>query len=93
MLAHDNLQLRASDDIASVGGLFFSTFFGGSDSTWASPKNQSTFYRNFSLRGGSAVSDGAGTTVGLSAGARTAGLPSAAVAAVGALGLAALALL
>lgn len=63
-LAHDNLQLRASTDIESIGGLFFSTFFGGADVSWASPQNQSTFYRNFKLLGGTGVSDGSGKTVG-----------------------------
>lgn len=63
VLSHTNLQLRSSDSIASVSGLWFSTFFGGSDATWASPSNQSSYYRNFQIQAGAAVSDGPGNTV------------------------------
>lgn len=38
-LSHDNLQIRASDEIYE-GGLWFSSFFGGGNSSWASPKDQ-----------------------------------------------------
>ncbi|WWD09742.1 hypothetical protein V865_007870 [Kwoniella europaea PYCC6329] len=31
-------------------GLFFSTFFGGHTETWASPKEQNTYFRNFRIR-------------------------------------------
>lgn len=30
---------------------YLRTFFGGNDATWASPTNQSTYYRNFQLFG------------------------------------------
>jgi hypothetical protein len=43
-----NLLLRDTADVA-VGGLLFSTFFGGSDSSWASPKDQSAEFKDFSL--------------------------------------------
>lgn len=32
-----------------IDGLFFSTFYGGGDSSWACPQNTATFYRNFRL--------------------------------------------
>lgn len=49
------LQIRSSTSVASIQGIFFSTFFGGADNTWATPVNQSTYYRNFQMWG----SDGA----------------------------------
>lgn len=39
VMSHTNLQIRAADAVLDEG-MFFSTFFGGSDSSWASPKNQ-----------------------------------------------------
>ncbi|KDQ21737.1 polysaccharide lyase family 14 protein [Botryobasidium botryosum FD-172 SS1] len=51
------LQLRTSDKINSVGGLFFSTFFGGNDNSWATPIDQATFFRNFEMYGSVAPSD------------------------------------
>jgi hypothetical protein len=35
-----------------VTGLMFSTFFGGHDPSWASPKTQMAFFRNFQFFGG-----------------------------------------
>ncbi|KAH3735987.1 uncharacterized protein LOC127850590 [Dreissena polymorpha] len=32
-----------------IDGLFFSTFFGGHDSSWASPSDTYTYYRNFKI--------------------------------------------
>lgn len=43
-----NLQIRSSTDL-TAGGLFFSTFFGGNDPSWATPTTQNTFFRNFRL--------------------------------------------
>ncbi|KAK7057178.1 hypothetical protein R3P38DRAFT_2839757 [Favolaschia claudopus] len=48
--AQQNLQIRASDSV-TAGGLFFSTFFGGSDSSWATPDTTHTYFRNFELWG------------------------------------------
>jgi hypothetical protein len=31
-------------------GIDFETFFGGSDSSWATPKTQYTYYKDFSIR-------------------------------------------
>lgn len=39
VMSHTNLQIRAANSVLD-GGMFFSTFFGGSDQSWASPKNQ-----------------------------------------------------
>jgi len=45
-----NMLYRVSDDVL-VAGLMFSTFFGGHDPSWASPRTQSTFFRNFEFYG------------------------------------------
>ncbi|CED83679.1 hypothetical protein [Phaffia rhodozyma] len=63
VLSHTDLLIRSSTNLASIGGLFFSTFFGGSDSSYASTQNQTTYYRNFALKGSTLLSDGAGSTV------------------------------
>lgn len=39
VLEQRNLLLRSSSDVL-IDGMMFSTFFGGSDPTWASPRNQ-----------------------------------------------------
>ena len=41
---------RVADNV-SVAGLMFSTFFGGHDPSWASPRAQSIFFRNFQFFG------------------------------------------
>ena len=41
-----NLMVRDRGDVA-IEGLMFSTFFGGSDPSWASPRDQSIAFRNF----------------------------------------------
>ncbi|KAL7414324.1 hypothetical protein BDY24DRAFT_386525 [Mrakia frigida] len=69
VMSHTNLQIRAADAVLD-GGMFFSTFFGGSDSSWASPKNQSTYFRNIQLQAGTTVSDGSGSTVSASGAGR-----------------------
>lgn len=43
------LQIRSSSSVPSIQGIFFSTFFGGSDSSWASPSNQSTYYKDIQM--------------------------------------------
>lgn len=37
-----------------------STFFGGDDSSWASPTDQHTYYRNIQVMGGTSVASGNG---------------------------------
>ncbi|KAI8969561.1 hypothetical protein BD414DRAFT_502994 [Trametes punicea] len=56
------LQLRSSSDI-SIGGLWLSTFFGGSDSSWAPPSTVHAYFRNFELFGSSAPSNLTGQQV------------------------------
>lgn len=50
------LQLRASD-VISAGGLYFSTFFGGDDTSWAPPADQNTYFRNIQVWAGSTASN------------------------------------
>ncbi|GLB37057.1 hypothetical protein LshimejAT787_0401080 [Lyophyllum shimeji] len=57
-----NLQIRSSSSL-SANGLYFSTFFGGSDSSWATPKTVHSYYRNIRLWGGSAPSNLTGQVV------------------------------
>jgi len=44
-----NLILRDASS-TQVDGLLFSTFFGGNDSSWASPKDQWAVFKNFSFQ-------------------------------------------
>lgn len=55
--------LRTSPSISSVTGLFFSTFFGGDDTSWATATQQYTYYRNLQLFAGRGQSDTAGPSV------------------------------
>ncbi|WWC90514.1 uncharacterized protein L201_005450 [Kwoniella dendrophila CBS 6074] len=56
-LQFQNLVLRTSSNLNSVGGLFFSTFFGGDDQSWATPTDQFTYYRNIQLFAGAGQSN------------------------------------
>lgn len=47
-----NLEIRKNKRVDSIGGLYFSTFFGGNDQSWASPSNQYTFFRNIQIYAG-----------------------------------------
>ncbi|KIJ18898.1 polysaccharide lyase family 14 protein [Paxillus involutus ATCC 200175] len=60
-LTQSNLQFRSATDV-DIGGIFFSTFFGGSDSSWATPQTVHTYYRNFQLFGSSSASTLTGAT-------------------------------
>lgn len=60
----DDLELRASSAINSIGGLYFSTFFGGFDASWASPSTQYTYFRNITLVGGLGESNATGSKTG-----------------------------
>ncbi|OXH28160.1 alginate lyase [Cryptococcus neoformans] len=66
-----DLVIRTSSDITSVGGLYFSTFFGGDDSDWATPTQQFTYYKNIQLYGGVGASNLTGAAAS-SAGHKTA---------------------
>jgi len=61
-VSKQGLQIRASDTLF-INGLFFSTFFGGSDDSWATPKTQHTYFRNIRLWGSSATSNLTGEPV------------------------------
>ena len=45
-----DMLYRVSDNVL-VAGLMFSTFLGGHDPSWASPRTQSAFFRNFEFFG------------------------------------------
>jgi len=55
-----NLELRTSSNIDSIAGLFFSTFFGGDDASWASPETQYSYFRNIQLYAGLGASNATG---------------------------------
>lgn len=63
-----NLALRTSSSIASINGLFFSTFFGGDDASWATPTNQYTYFRNIHMYAGSGAATGDGVAITSAAG-------------------------
>jgi hypothetical protein len=69
--------------------MFFSTFFGGDDSTWATPTTQYTYFRNMALYAGYGAANGTGSKI--SAATRTVGIGmgmGGVVGAVGAVGVA-----
>lgn len=70
-----NLEIRTSDQLASIGGLYFSTFFGGDDSSWATPTDQFSYYKNIQIFAGSGAATGEGAPSGSS---RTVSMSSAA---------------
>lgn len=55
-----NVEIRSSDTLASIGGLYFSTFFGGDDVSWATPTDQFTYYKNMVVYAGQGESTGKG---------------------------------
>ncbi|EMD37922.1 polysaccharide lyase family 14 protein [Gelatoporia subvermispora B] len=57
-----SLQYRNSSSV-TIGGLFFSTFFGGDDSSWATPQTVHTYFRNFQMWGSSSPSNISGPMV------------------------------
>ncbi|KAK4687367.1 hypothetical protein P7C73_g2761, partial [Tremellales sp. Uapishka_1] len=62
-LSFSNLLIRTSSSISSIGGLYFSTFFGGDDSSWATPTSQYTYFRNIQLFAGVGASNTTGDAV------------------------------
>jgi hypothetical protein len=52
VLDKGGLQFRTTDQL-QVEGLFFSTFFGGGDESWASPTDQNVDFAGFTLAEGS----------------------------------------
>lgn len=61
-ISEQGLQFRSGTAV-NVGGLYFSTFFGGSDDSWATPQSVNTYYRNFQLYGSSLPSNLTGQQV------------------------------
>jgi len=61
-ISHQGLQLRKNSSL-SANGMYFSTFFGGSDSSWATPNTTHTYYRNLQLWGGYSASNLTGSIV------------------------------
>ncbi|KAF5386076.1 hypothetical protein D9615_002567 [Tricholomella constricta] len=64
------LQIRTNSQVY-VNGFYFSTFFGGSDKTWETPRDAHTYYRNIRMWGSSAASNLTGNTVATAAASRT----------------------
>ncbi|KAI5123923.1 hypothetical protein M0805_006341 [Coniferiporia weirii] len=54
-VSQEGVQFR-TDDSVTAGGLFFSTFFGGDDSSWATPVDTHTYFRNIEMWGSSSPS-------------------------------------
>jgi hypothetical protein len=48
VLDHTGLRFRTTDQLR-IEGLFFSTFFGGDDTTWATPTDQHTDFTDFTV--------------------------------------------
>lgn len=56
-----NLVLRTSDSISSAGGIYFSTFFGGDDAaTYATPTEQSLYFKDMQVFGAAEPAQGDG---------------------------------
>ncbi|KAH8119420.1 hypothetical protein DFH11DRAFT_1849118 [Phellopilus nigrolimitatus] len=49
-VSQGGIKFRTSESV-TAGGLFFSTFFGGNDDSWATPVDTHTYFRNFELWG------------------------------------------
>ncbi|KAJ3989088.1 polysaccharide lyase family 14 protein [Lentinula detonsa] len=60
VISRQDLQFRRGSSV-DINGFYFSTFFGGSDDTWATPTTTHTYYRNIQLWGGANPANG--TTV------------------------------
>jgi len=61
-IEHDDIHYRTSN-VITTGGLYFSTFFGGGDSSWATPTLTHTYFRNFQMFAGTSPSDLQGSKV------------------------------
>jgi hypothetical protein len=80
----DQLEFRKTDDIKSIAGLYFSTFFGGYDDTWATPLTQYSYFRNIQLYAGLGASNATGPKSGALSAIQS---PNIAVVAIGAIGV------
>lgn len=64
VISHTDLQFRSVSSLPA-NGMFFSTFFGGSDNSWATPSTTHTYFRNMQLWGSSNPSNLTGQKVSL----------------------------
>lgn len=62
-ITQQDLQFHSTFDL-SIGGLFFSTFYGGSDSSWAPSNTTHAYFRDVRLWAGSSASTLPGRKVG-----------------------------
>ncbi|KAK0212679.1 polysaccharide lyase family 14 protein [Desarmillaria ectypa] len=62
VISQTDLQFRSSSSV-NVGGMYFSTFFGGSDDSWATPSATHTYFRNITMWGGSNPSNLTGAEI------------------------------
>ncbi|KAF7321304.1 Iron hydrogenase [Mycena kentingensis (nom. inval.)] len=51
-LQQSDMQIRATSNL-TINGMYFSTFFGGADDSWATPNTVHTYFRNIELWAGS----------------------------------------
>jgi len=56
------LQIRSASTV-NINGFYFSTFFGGSDQSWATPVTTHTYYRNVQMWGNNSPSNLTGSIV------------------------------
>ncbi|KAL0576664.1 3'-5'-exoribonuclease [Marasmius crinis-equi] len=66
VISQQDLQFRTSTQV-NINGLYFSTFFGGSDDSWSTPVDTHTYFRNMTLWGSSGPSTLSGQKVKSSA--------------------------
>lgn len=66
VLNQTQLQLRSGSSV-TPGGLWFSTFFGGGDDSWATPEEQHTYFRNIRIWSSGTANSLDGPVVGTSA--------------------------
>ncbi|KAJ3755238.1 hypothetical protein EV360DRAFT_50076 [Lentinula raphanica] len=70
VISRQDLQYRRGSSV-DINGFYFSTFFGGSDSTWATPVTTHTYYRNIQLWGSANPSNGTALSTAVNPALRT----------------------
>lgn len=76
-ISFDNVVLRTKSTIASIGGIFFSTFFGGDTSDYATPTNQSIYWKDIEMWGSAEESQADGSSYSLASDAQKLGTGAA----------------
>ncbi|KAF9071764.1 hypothetical protein BDP27DRAFT_1291300 [Rhodocollybia butyracea] len=61
VISRQDINFRRGSAV-DANGFYFSTFFGGSDNTWATPTTTHTYYRNIQLWGGAKPSNSTATS-------------------------------